>query len=194
VNSTSPQKYSYPWFINRFKGAKNRAGKLYSVTNNDLLTRRPAPGKWSAAECLSHLVTFGNIYYNIISHGLQRADSRSMSPEEPFIPRFFWRIVIKIFEPPYKLKLKTIPSFKPPEKQHINAPKILDQFTKLQNCFSTQLKKGRDENIDLHSVKVGNPALPLIKMRLSECYAVAEAHQRRHLWQAEQTLRKINHT
>lgn len=46
------------------------------------------------------------------------------------------------------------------------------------------------KKLDLNKIKVRNKVF-FIKMSLIEYILMFEAHQSRHLWQAEQTLRKI---
>ena len=150
--------------------------------------KRPAPEKWSAVECLSHLVAFGNIYADVCSRGIINAKTGTVRGQKFFKPRFFWRWVIRFFEPPYKIKLKTIKSFKPPAADQPRVDQVLNSFSQLQERFIDQVRNSREKGIDLSAVKVLHPVLSFLKMTLSECLAVAGAHQRRHLWQAEQTI------
>lgn len=72
-----------------------------------------------------------------------------------------------------------------------NRMELLDEYINLQDQFIAQLEKGRHQHIDLQAVTISHPILPFITMTLSECFALAEAHQRRHQWQAEQTLEAL---
>lgn len=186
-----PPKYTYSWFTNSFNQAIDRAEQLVLEVDEELFLQRPAPDKWSAAECLNHLTEFGNIYYNTINDGLEQAATNSAAPDQAFRARLLWQWIIRFFEPPYKIKLKTIPSFEPRQQQEYSTENVLKSFSSLQNRFVEQLKQSEQKGIDLDAQKVGNPVLSFIKMRLTECYAIAEAHQRRHLWQAEQTIRLL---
>lgn len=188
------KKYTYHWYIERFENAKHGAERL-AETDSALLSRNPAPDTWSAAECLEHLIQFGNIYYENINRGIEIATLGRANSAEPFPPRLIWRGIIKWFEPPYRIKLKTIDSFRP-TKEHRdtkNFEKTLNTFLQLQDRFIDQLERCQQQGINLSNEKVSNPVLQFVKMTLSESFAIAEAHQRRHLWQAQKiitTLRK----
>lgn len=184
-------KYTYDWLILRFHHAEERAKQLTVGTDEKRFLQPPAPGKWSAAACLNHLVEFGNVYYDTIDQGLEQAPVDAVSADTVFKPRYLWQWIIRFFEPPYRMKLRTIASFEPKAQQEYAQEEILESFLSLQKRFVDQLQRAREKGIDLGAQKVGNPVLPFIKMRLSECYAIAEAHQRRHLWQAEQTIKSL---
>lgn len=184
-------KYTYDWFIQQFSEAEKQANRLVSSNSKEIFLRRPAHHRWSAAECLDHLVEFGNIYFDTVNRGLERAAIDSVSEQAAFKPRLFWRWVIYIFEPPYRMKLKTISSFEPQKKTGKSVHQVYKSFAELQERFIDQLQRSKKKGIDLRGTKVGNPALSFVKMTLGECYAVAEAHQRRHLWQAGQTIKTL---
>ncbi|MDZ7683083.1 MAG: hypothetical protein U5J63_15600 [Fodinibius sp.] len=46
--------------------------------------------------------------------------------------------------------------------------------------------------MDLQATKVRHPLMSFVKMTLSEIFGLAEVHQRRHQWQARQTLEVLN--
>lgn len=185
------RSYNYNRYITQFEEAKTSALWLQSSVDSNLLVTRPSSHTWSAAECVAHLIEFGNIYFENINRKIEIAPSDKADPAQAFPPRLIWKGIIKLFEPPYKLKLKTIKSFKPKQAAHNDASEIFATFLELQDRFIDQLKRCRQKGIHLNNIKVSHPLLPFIKMTLSEAYAVAEAHQRRHLWQAEQVLTKL---
>lgn len=183
--------YTYNGYITQFKEAKTSALGLQSSVNSNQLVTKPSSNTWSVAECVAHLIEFGNIYFKNINRKIETAPSDKADPTQDFPPRLIWKGIIKLFEPPYKLKLKTIKSFKPKQASHNDASEIFDTFLELQDRFIDQLNRCRQKGIHLNNIKVSHPLLPFIKMTLSESYAVVEAHQRRHLWQAEQVLTKL---
>lgn len=181
--------YTYVWFERCFEQARSDARRLHDTWPESRLNRPPAPGRWSAAECIDHLNSFGTIYFDTIERAVGQARPDAAASPGPFRPRLFWRGVVRIFEPPYRMKMKTIPSFSPDDQPTLKVPDVFGQFDKLQQRFIHQLERCRQKGIDLGREKVSNPALSFLKMQLAECYAVTDAHQRRHLWQARRTLR-----
>ncbi|MDR8392104.1 DinB family protein [Aliifodinibius sp. S!AR15-10] len=191
-DSIGVQPYTYQWFINQFTQARDRSISFCQPLSEDIFVQRPAPETWSIAECYSHLNEFGNRYLSNIRRGMESAEEGkpSKSLESAFTPRLIWKGVIWLFAPPYRMKMKTVKPFTP-KSVALKKTNVLDEFNTLQNNFIDELEQARIKSVDLDSVKVSNPLLTFIKMRLAECFAVVEVHQRRHLWQAEQILDKL---
>lgn len=189
VRMNSHQPFTYDGFIEQFSEAKNKANQLVKGRYKKSLTKKPDPSRWSAAECLQHLLQFGNIYYDNMNQRLERAEGNSASPGTVFKPRFHFKIVNKYLEPPYNLKVKTVAPFEPENVSDENVEDILNQFSDLQEGFIGQLKRCRQQGVDLHTVRISNPVVSFVKMTLADCYSLIAVHQRRHLWQAGQTFK-----
>lgn len=186
------KKYSYPWYINQFEKTKDKAEKFLLSVDENKFVQPPAEGKWSIAECYSHLIEYGNLYYNDMAQCIADSQDTSANTEQTFQPRWIFQKIISFFEPPYKIKLKTVNAMKPEPVSNYNRMELLDEFVNLQDRFIAQLEKGQHSHINLNTEKIDHPILPVVKMTLSECFALAEVHQRRHQWQAEQTLEALN--
>jgi hypothetical protein len=89
------------------------------------------------------------------------------------------------------MKLASIESFNPVKIKHENTQEIFERYLELQDQFIGQLERCQQKGINLQLSKVSFPLLSFVNITFSECYVVAEVHQRRHLWQAKQTLMKI---
>lgn len=186
-----PEPYSYPWFIQQFEDAKETAEKFVLSVDETLFLQPPKEGRWSIAECYSHLINYGNLYFENITSGIDSGGTHDLDFRQPFPPRWPWQKIINFFEPPYKIKLKTIRSMKPDPVKGYSRMELLDEYMNLQDQLIAQLEKGQQRSVDLGKTKISNPVISMIKMTLSESFALAEAHQRRHQWQAEQTLKAL---
>lgn len=189
--SSSVREYTFQWFMEQFAKAKDRAIDFCEPVKHDLFVRRPANNAWSVAECYSHLNEFGEVYLENIRRGMKAAPQELQNPDQAFPPRLLWKGVIKLFAPPYTMKMKTVDPFAPKKTADLKKELVLDQFLALQDDFINELENARAESINLSNTKVSNPLISFLKMTLSECFAVAEVHQRRHQWQAEQVFEKI---
>jgi len=187
-----PDPYSYPWFIQQFEEAKETAEKFVLSIDEALFLQPPQKGRWSVAECYSHLINYGNLYFDNINSGIAEGKTHKLDFRKPFPPRWAWQKIISFFEPPYIIKLKTISSMKPGPVKEYNRMELLDKYMNLQDQFIAQLEEGQHRSVDLGKTKINHPIISIIKMTLSECFALAEAHQRRHQWQAEQTLKALS--
>jgi len=189
--SAQTATYSYAWFIHQFEQAGESVRSLVSRTDADLLHRQPKASEWSAAQCFAHLTVYGNIYHSLMQPRIKANPRHIKGQTATFPPGLFWRGIMWLFEPPYRLKLKTIPSFAPQTQKSSADSYTADDFLDLQQKFIDQLNYCRQQRIALCEVKIKNPALPILRMTLSDCYGVIAAHQRRHLYQVRKTLQKL---
>jgi hypothetical protein len=185
------QKFSYLWYIKQFQEAKVRAEKFILSVNDNHFQQPPAEGHWSIAECYSHLINYGKLYFDNQAAGISNTQVTTEDLEQSFQPRWIVRKVVSFFEPPYKIKLKTVKAMKPDSVSDYDRMELLDGYINLQDRFIAQLEKGQHRHVDLSNVKIKHPLISFIRITLTECFALAEAHQRRHQWQAEQTLAAV---
>jgi len=185
-------KYSYNWYIEQFENAKETAEKFILSVDEVRFLQPPAQERWSVAECYNHLVKFGNLYLKCMEPGLTSTDQTAGQSDKEFRPRWIVQKAINFFEPPYKMKIKTVRPMKPEPVSEYNRMELLDEYINLQNRFIALLKKGHNKHVHLGTVKVPHPVFSFLKLSLSECFALAEVHQRRHHWQAEQTLKILD--
>lgn len=184
-------RYSYDWYIKQFSQAKETAEDFLLSVNESYFLRPPAKNKWSIAECYNHLIKFGYIYHRNLSRGLQKNAVRLGDVEQAFPPRWIWKKAADFFEPPYSIRLKTLTPMKPEVTVDYNRIELLDEFLNLQDQFITQLVHAKNKRINLNGSKISHPILSFLKLTFSEYYLLTLAHQRRHQWQAEQTLAAI---
>jgi|SRR5690625_612421 len=181
-------RYSYDWFIRQFNQAKDTAEDFLLSVEEAYFLKRPAEHQWCIAESYQHLIKFGYIYHQNIASHLSGNNTRTDSADKAFPPRWFWKKVADYFEPPYRLRLKTISSMEPDITADYNRREVLDEFMNLQDYFIVQLKEAKNKQIDLSGTKIPHPVVTLLKLTFPEYYQLTLAHQRRHQWQAEQTL------
>lgn len=186
--------YSYRWFIQEFEDTKDTAKQFITSIDETLFLQPPAEGKWSIAECYSHLINYGDLYFDNIASAISENTDTVSTVNRSFPPRWLAQKIISFFEPPYKMKLKTIKSMKPVDTSKYNRMKLLDEYLNLQNRLIVQLENAHQKHVHLGRSRVSHPIFSMIKMTLSECFLLLGAHQRRHQWQAEQTLQMLKNS
>lgn len=192
TRSDSSKVYTYSWFINRFKRAREQAFHFLEPIGEDLFIRRPNRKVWSVGECYDHLNIFGNRYMESIRYGMERGSTGSAESGQSFKPGLITRGVVKFFNPPYKLKIKTLKPFKPQSGASIDKETVLNRFTALQDSLIRTVQEARDKRYDLDKCNTSHPLFNWVKMTVTECYAIVEVHQRRHMWQAEQVMKHLS--
>lgn len=184
-------QYSYSWYIRQFETAKDTAEEFILSIDEAQFLQPPAEGRWCVAEIYSHLINYGNLYFNNFSAAITNTQKTTNKLEQSFQPRWIVRKLVAFFDPPYTIRMNTIEAMQPDSVSGYNRMELLDEYVNLQDRFIAQLEKGQHRHVDLAATKMEHPFISWINMTLTECLALAEVHQRRHQWQAEQTLQKL---
>jgi hypothetical protein len=157
------------------------------VVGADALVRRPAPTRWSAAECLAHLNLSIDPYFPAWHEALARLDGRSVPPEHRYRLDFWGWALTWTLEPPPRFRFRAPAAFHPVEIEEAAA--ILTAFLDHQQRLLEVIDLAAGKPVD--GVTIASPFDPRGRVRYSvwSSFCVTAAHERRHLWQAEQALR-----
>jgi hypothetical protein len=164
----------------RFQVLLNSAGA-------DLGAKRPAPGSWSAAECLQHLSLSADAYFPVWQQVIATAGPRKAEMNAPYAVDFWGRFLSWILEPPARIRSKTPAPFQPVECGKVD--EVLDRFLERQERMIAALRRCRGRAVD--QVKMASPVDSRIRYSIWSSFVVNAAHQRRHLWQAEQAIARL---
>jgi hypothetical protein len=164
--------------------ARARGLALLDAAGPDLAARRPPSGGWSALECLEHLSATAEVSLSLVGAALAGA---SPAPEPPERYRARWWVgwFLRSLEPPARFKTRTRPDFVPPADLKFGG--VRDAFVKAHHGMREQLEALRP--YDLNRLRVRSPFAAFLSYRLFEWWLVLLAHERRHLWQAEEALK-----
>jgi len=164
--------------------ATHRAWTLVQSTDGRLFTVRPNPTSWSAAECLSHLSISTEMFLPVLQKAIDDARKRGITPKGTPKMDLIGRVLRWFLEPPIRQRVRTAPPFVP---RSVRAKaEAFGEFATLQSKLTEVLSAAR--NIDLGKVKVVSPFDKRVRYNLYSAFRILVAHQRRHLWQAEQAV------
>jgi hypothetical protein len=147
------------------------------------LKQRPADGGWSIAESLVHLTLTTDEYLKLANSAFVDAPRGTA---KTFKRDLVGRILAWTFEPPYRMKSKTLPAYIPDQGALDEA---LPRFVESQKLLIETVS--RAHGILLDRVMVQSSFNPRIHYNLLSFFAILAAHQRRHLWQAERVRQQI---
>jgi len=159
-----------------------RAKQLCSGLSDERLVQRPAAGGWSVAECVEHLTLTTKEY-------LQLADAAFVNAprsQGPFGQDWMGKVLAWTLEPPYKMKVATLPAFVP---VNLNGKSVLPSF--LDSQQELQRKLSQSEGLALDNIKVQSSFNEKVRYNLLSFFVILATHQRRHLWQAEQVKKSF---
>lgn len=164
--------------------ASRRARKLVDGTEARLFTVRPNPRSWSAAECLSHLSISTEMFLPVLRKAIE--DGRAKGLKGGSTPKMdlMGRVLRWFLEPPIHSRVKTTAPFVP---RSVRAKsEALAEFTTFQQQLKALIRETRE--LDPSKMKVVSPFDKRVKYNVFSAFRIITAHQRRHLWQAEQAV------
>jgi hypothetical protein len=161
--------------------AAARAQHLVDTTEPRLFTVRPHPSNWSAAECLAHLSLSSESFLPILRAAIDPAGDRGTTQASM---DWLGAILRWFLEPPVRKRVKTAAPFVP---RAVRAKaEAMNEFASLQRQVLELLRSAK--GLDLRKLKIVSPFNSRMKYNVYSAFRIIAAHQRRHLWQAEQAV------
>jgi len=169
----------------QLEAIRRDAKALVSGLRPDQLAWRPAPDRWSIAECLDHLSRMAEVVMPSIDAGIANARARGWLRRGPYRPGPLQRWMLRATEPPPKVRVKVKGSLGPTPGR---APEeCVSRFFSFQDEIQLRLASASD--LDLGRIKIPSPVVSWIRYPLGFAFLFLLAHERRHLWQAWQVRR-----
>lgn len=164
--------------------ATRRAWTLVHSTEGRLFTVRPSISSWSAAECLAHLSISTEMFLPVLQEALDDARQRKLVAKAPPKMDLLGRILRWFLEPPIRQRVRTSAPFVP---RAVRAKsEAFGEFVTLQEKLLDVLNSSR--GLDLRRMKIVSPFDRRVRYNAFSAFRIVAAHQRRHLWQAEQAV------
>ncbi len=174
-------QYTPEEFVVELERQSAQARTLAGGLNEATLNWQPNGGKgWSIAQCLDHLMIMNTIYLKALQAAVE-SNRDQLEPRKAPIQASGWltRLFISYEEPPPKIKLPAPKKISPPSKL---TTAVVSDFRALQKQLADFVREWGEA--DLGDLKVRDPLFPLHLTVDTELLIIA-AHNRRHLWQAE---------
>ena len=165
--------------LDRLEAATKDAQTHLGDWTDDQLNWKPSPNKWSAAECLQHLVVAHDAYWPQIQAVVGSTAPRAPSDND-VKPTFIGRMLLRAVRPETTTRTRAPGRFNPARSHVPGSP--LEAFERAQENLAKLIEGTAD--VDWHRVKVTTPVNRLIRFRLGEVYRILTAHGQRHVNQA----------
>jgi hypothetical protein len=146
---------------------------------------RPEAGRWSIAECVTHLNIVNGGDLVTLESAINRGRARNRTGEGPFSYGFLSKKFVAMMEPNTS-KMKAPKLYVPPS--HAGKDETVKEYRRIATELRGLAKSA--DGLHLGRVKTSMPALPaalraFVKMPLGARFHALTAHDRRHLSQAE---------
>lgn len=157
------------------------ATQLVSGLSEDQLNWKPAPEKWSIAQCLEHLAVATDKFDQYFTAAIARGRKKWPVTAAPtYRPTFVGGWLIKQVVPETERKLPAPKVFRPSESSAIHG--ALDNFLKQQQRFLESVRQS--DGIDYNKTRLRSPVTPLMRYSLADAFVITVVHGQRHLGQA----------
>ncbi len=150
---------------------------------------KPAPKKWSIAECMQHLLIVYSKYQpqlpqNITPHAPKDPERRAT--KSTILGRIFKSFV----NPDKKRKTPAPKALQPPSNS--NYPLILQtQYLDYLQELMRFIERSDELELNLNKIKIKSSVTSLIKFNLGEYFEIESMHNRLHLKQMKRVLEGI---
>jgi hypothetical protein len=142
---------------------------------------------WSVAQCLEHLAQATALYVPALQAAVRKAKTSPASKRKPIQPGWLGRWFISELEPPPRRKLKSPKKARPAAQPR--GAEALTAFLAAHDQVRALVEEARD--LDLNRIRFRNPFLRLLPWTVGTGLMIIGAHDRRHLWQAQQVLKAM---
>jgi hypothetical protein len=159
--------------------------RLTAGLSETQLKWRPAPERWSVAQCFAHLVATGEAYYPRVQGAVEAARAKGIARRRPFRPSWFGARFIAAAGPEVKVKIRAFRVFRPADDPPADSPR---RFLAQQQILFRLLADA--DGLDLERPKVSSPVSRLLRLSLGEALTMLAVHEQRHLLQAERVTRE----
>lgn len=149
-------------------------------------TARPVAGRWSVGDIVTHLNLTSEQYIPLLDEAIRDGRARGLEGHPPYSKGLVGWALARYLEPPYTVRTKSVPAFEPRRVDPM--PETLERFDYLQQ--ELQARIDRSAGLALDRLRMASPFDRRVKYNLYAAFCILAAHQRRHLWQAEQLLQQ----
>jgi len=170
-----------------YTAASQRAARLVAGLDDAAFQTRPHPESWSVGECLTHLNLMDEAMLPRIDAAVLEGQSNGADPARRYRRDPVGWILSWALEPPNRVKTRTAPQFVPTGGGSPEA--VLSRFVDLKAHLRDRLEAA--SGLDLNRLRVRSPVDERIAYNLYSAFCVIAAHERRHLWQAEQGAARV---
>ena len=165
--------------------ADQRAVEISGPLSDEQFFWQPDEGRrWSVALCLDHLAVANTVYGAAMAQALDVAKSRGWTRRGPARPGFFGRKFAESLEPPARRRTKAPTKIAPRPAR--GREEIMTAYRAAHDGIRSLLRTAA--TLDVNRATFVNPFIQVVRVKVATGFLVISAHDRRHLWQAEQVL------
>ena len=169
----------------------NMVVQQWQMMNPTIMKQQPAPGAWSAMQCLGHLNAYGDYYLPVIEKAIDLARLKRMPLTTTFKPgwlgNYFTRLMMPAENGLPSKKLKAPKCYTIINEGDSDA--IIARFIEQQEKLLLLLHQAR--RVNLAKIKTPISIAKYIRLKLGDVFMFLIAHNIRHIRQAERAIASV---
>lgn len=172
----------------QFAEADARMHRLAESVTDREWGMRPASGGWSIDECVAHITLTNQRYVPILA---EASDAAPVFGDGELPVRLHrdlaGRFLSWMMEPPVRFRVPTRPEFVP--NGTVSRARTMATFDAAQAAIQQQIRAM--DGLDITTIRVTSPFNTSLRYSAYSALHILAAHERRHLWQAEQVRERL---
>lgn len=170
----------------QFAAARGAIEGLVGGVSDAGLRWRPSESRWSIVECLEHLNS-GWLILPKLDRRIAEARAGGVLGREPFREPWLGRLYVRAVEPPVRFRVPAPRRFRP--RADPSPVEVVPRILAFQDEVIARIRAS--EGLDLGAIRMRSPISRRFRMTLGQWFAFLAAHERRHIWQAENVKRHL---
>src|SRR5688572_15812499 len=153
----------------------------------EILVQQPAPGKWSVAQVIEHLNTYGRYYLPVIEAAIKE---QPLYPDPVYMPGWLGDYFTKMMLPRDGEVANRMEAFKGHRPSaDIDSKPVLDEFLRQEQQLLDLLERAKRTNIA--KIRIPISISRLVKLKLGDTFRFLVAHHQRHFVQVNNTMKAV---
>ena len=152
------------------------------------LLQQPAAGKWSVAQVIEHLNSYGRYYLPLIEKALKDSKYPSNASFKPgWLGDYFTKSMLPKEDGRIANKMQSPKDHRP--SPHVDSLRVLNEFLAQEKLLLQLLQQAR--KTDLNKIRIPISIAKFIKIKLGDTFRFLVAHHQRHFVQVSNTLEAV---
>lgn len=154
----------------------------------EVLIQQPAEGKWSIAQIIEHLNTYGRYYLPVIRKTISDGSySAGFTYTPGWLGDYFAKLMLPKTNGQVTNKMQAPRDHRP--KSDLDSKAVIDEFLQQQHVLLHLLADA--EKIHLGKVRIPITLSRFIRLKLGDTFRFIIAHHQRHFVQADNTIKAL---
>jgi hypothetical protein len=168
--------------LEQLKQAEDAAERLLGAKSREQANWQPNQGtSWSMWQCFDHLARINRVYCQALEAAVEHPRATREGTPQRVEPGLLASWFIEGMEPPVRIRFKALAKVTPTEGG--DPRDALQAYFKSHALVRHVLEFW--DSVNFNRVRFKNPFVPLLRFTVGTGLMVINAHDRRHLWQAE---------